>query len=409
MNPVPCPAANSLAPVRRPAGDLSYPVFRLAIAGDPVSIILKLVGEVCNLDCSYCYEKRKPYEGKRILRAAEVETFLLSLPNTELAIELHGGEPLLYPREEFVALSKVLARLGERLVRLTIQTNGTLLDREMVRFLMARFPLLQIGISVDGPPDLNVYRVDNHGRSSSGTVATGLAACAAEDVAVGVICVVTRLSIGQVDRILRYFVQQPAVKMLKLVPCFDTNVLQELGPFRRPEIRALIKQSGCGSLPWAITPAEYTEFLNEALMLWTAEIGPDHYMLEPAISTLRAIRSLPLSNCHFGAHKCSHVYTLYPDGAIGSCDELERRATTYGKLGETNALEAARLQWGERMPKDVQQLLAMCNSCEAAPVCGGGCLATRRRMLSVCQAEAYCDHRKALIKDVQQLLTWAGA
>lgn len=409
MTADPLPIANSLGLGTRLTGDRNYPVFKLATQADPASVILKLVGEVCNLDCSYCYEKRKPYDGRRILRAAEVEAFLLSLPNPYLAIEFHGGEPLLYPKDEFVALSAVLGRLGQRLMRLTVQTNATLLDRQMVRFLMTQFPKLQIGISVDGPPDINALRVDLKGRSSSVAVAAGLAACAAENVDVGVICVVTKGSIGQVGRILRYFAEQPAVKVVKLVPCFDTNVRQEQGPSRRPEIRFLLEQSRNASLPWAITPAEYTSFLEEALNLWTAEIGPEHFVLEPLLSALRANRALPQSNCHFGAHKCSHVYTLYPDGSIGSCDELQRGAATYGKLGETSAFEAARLHWGERMPHDVQELLAMCTSCEAAPACGGGCLATRRRMQEVGQAEVYCEHRRALLGATRLLTTKEGA
>jgi uncharacterized protein len=390
-------------------GERKYRIFRLVSKSDAASVILKLTGEICNLDCGYCYEKRKPYDGNRILRASNVDAFISSLPNPQLAIELHGGEPLLYPKEEFSALSGVLNKIGERVVRLTLQTNATLLDRETLRFLVDLFPRLQIGISCDGPEHLNEFRVDHRGCNSADAITKGLAACAAEKIDVGVICVVTKRSLGHAAAILQHFAQHSIVKVVKFVPCFDINVAQAHGPRRRPEIRIMLEQAAHRPLPWAITPADYTGFLQEALHAWSTEIGPDRYLLEPMVSALRAMHGLTSSNCHFGANKCSHVYTLYPDGEIGSCDELDRRSATYGHLNDTEPLDEARREWGAEAPEDVRRLLTMCEDCDIAAQCGGGCLATRRRLIAIGDTESYCQHRRALLETTRELLVGCGA
>jgi len=228
---------------------MNYPVFQIVRHDDPVSVILKLVGESCNLDCSYCYEKRKPYSGSRILRAVSIERFLEQLPQRQLALELHGGEPMLYPPEEFEELAAVLHRHSRRLVRLTMQTNGVLLNRKSIRFLRCLFPTLQFGISLDGPTEFNRMRVDLRGKDSTVDVVEALQACAAEGVAVGVICVVHRGSLDGVEKILRFFEMQPAVKVLKLVPCFDTLVRQDQGPVRRRVVRVAIRECRGATLP----------------------------------------------------------------------------------------------------------------------------------------------------------------
>lgn len=381
-----------------------YRVFKLVSADASTSVILKLVGEVCNLDCSYCYEKRKPYGGNRILSAVNIESFLHSLPNTALAIEMHGGEPLLYPMGEFIALAQVLNRLRSRISRLTLQTNATLLDRKMLRFLIEQFPQIQIGISVDGPAELNQLRVNHSGQASIKSVVNAFTLCAEEKVDIGVICVVSKSSIGKAGHILRFLAQHSAVKLVKFVPCFDINVNQGLGPARRSEVRVLIEENGEIGLPWAITPEEFTNFIDDATNVWSSEIGPDLYMMEPLLSFLRANLGVTMSNCHFSPNKCSHVFTLYPDGEVGSCDELDRREAKYGYLPDNSAFISARTNWGLKAPKDIQFLLTMCESCEVAKTCGGGCLATRRRMFAAGNAEAYCEHRKSLIKITYQRL-----
>ena len=374
-------------------------VFSLLQESEAASVILKLVGEVCNLDCAYCYEKRKPYAGSRQLSADIVATFLRSIPQKRVAIELHGGEPLLYGKERFTKLATTLLESGKDIVRLTMQTNGTLLDDSYLSFLRATFPAMQLGISCDGPGELNAMRVDLSSNGSIGAVERALQACAAQGQTVGVITVVTQQSLGKATALLRYLATFSSVRAVKIVPCFDYGVRQEVGPKRRRETSDILRRSNGQYLPWAISPAQYQEFLDDAWAWWVDQ-AQSPFVLEPFLSVLKRIGLHQPSNCHFSSKKCSHVFTLYPDGTVGACDELDRRQHQYESPLEDPATSSASY-WSKALETGrLSELIAKCSGCTAATLCGGGCVATRMRF-SREEEENYCRHRTALVNMVQ--------
>jgi uncharacterized protein len=122
--------------------------------------ILKLHSR-CNLNCSYCYlytmadqrwRQRSQIMPSRVvaqvaLRIAEhVRTHRL----TEVAVVLHGGEPLLAgPRRLRHVVETVRDAVGEAAaVHFSVQTNGTVLDEELLR-LFGELDV-RIVVSLDG-------------------------------------------------------------------------------------------------------------------------------------------------------------------------------------------------------------------------------------------------------------------
>lgn len=140
---------------------------------DTISLILKLVGETCNLDCVYCYEKRKPYQGSRILKLSTIEDALQAFSGRSLRIELHGGEPLLYPRTKMQQLVALLTDRTEP-TSVAIQTNGTLLSKEWLDIFSPLGEAFEVGISLDGPEAINDWRLFISGKSSMSSVVRGL-------------------------------------------------------------------------------------------------------------------------------------------------------------------------------------------------------------------------------------------
>ncbi len=110
------------------------------------------VGVACNLSCNYCYQEGMRDAGNiNVPRNWEkVKEQILRLNST---FTVFGGEPLLAPIEH---LDEVWKFGFEKFGRNGVQTNGTLITPEHIE-LFQKYRV-DVGISVDGPGDLNSAR-----------------------------------------------------------------------------------------------------------------------------------------------------------------------------------------------------------------------------------------------------------
>jgi uncharacterized protein len=113
--------------------------------------ILKIqLGLSCNYACSYCSQAFQIADAT-VSKLADVEHFLTELDgwitDAPEKIELWGGEPFLY----WAKIKRLIPALAERFPKaaFSIITNGSLLDREKLDFIVAHD--IAITISHDGP------------------------------------------------------------------------------------------------------------------------------------------------------------------------------------------------------------------------------------------------------------------
>ncbi|WP_116211578.1 radical SAM/SPASM domain-containing protein [Streptomyces olivoreticuli] len=376
--------------------------------GSAVSVILKLRGETCNIDCLYCYEKRKEASGGARIDASQVRRLTELFQGRPLAVELHGGEPLTAGRDHVADILRELA--GQpTVVRVSIQTNGVLLDEQWLDLFDALYPGLQIGISLDGDAAANAWRVGYDGNPVYPRVAAALRLLAARDRKVGLIAAVTPAVLGRADAVVDHLASFSAVNAISLAPCFDASVQRptSTGGRRLPTSRRLQEAAvrGPGGPAWAITPAEYAEFVLAATIRW---IGAGYFArlkLEPAVSTIRRLRGLDTTFCHFSNLKCDHVFTLSPDGRLGSCDELPWPQAQLTRLDQVSG-QAAVIAAQRRLPllNQGKALMERCITCDYQSACGGGCVATRWRQDHAGDQDAYCDYRMRMIDGIAALL-----
>jgi uncharacterized protein len=220
-----------------------------------------------------------------------------------------------------------------------------------------------------------------------------------------VVSVVSRSSIGRAGSIVSYFSGFPAVRQVKFAPCLDFNVqTKTLPPGNRKSLLRL-NASGEGIPGWATTPLEYSCFLIEAFDAWVDTGAFRRFLIEPLTSVIRALAGGSSSFCHFSESKCAHVLTLYPDGRIGSCDELPMPRAELSHVAAVRSLDdIVDLRTNPALRHDLDRLLEKCEACSYRPTCGGGCLATRLRYQGTPYDDEYCAYRMQLIDHVRSAL-----
>jgi SynChlorMet cassette radical SAM/SPASM protein ScmF len=140
-----CDAFNSDVAFEKEGGSLALP------EGVPVLRAFYLyLTTGCNLACRHCWIVPKSLNGEAfpgncldvvLLREAVAEAKPLGLAHAKLT----GGEPTLHPR--FLQIVDLLTGEG---LRLSLETNGTLIDRALARHLKENTSLDSVSISLDG-------------------------------------------------------------------------------------------------------------------------------------------------------------------------------------------------------------------------------------------------------------------
>lgn len=166
----------------------------------------------CNLGCTYCYEnpdrERKQewvdrqYDMDKIIE--QLDNHKEKYPNE--APGLHGGEPLLIKKED---MRTMFAEMEKRWPDDTyhIQTNATLIEDEHVDIFNEYG--VHLGISCDGPPELNTERKAAGERGTESDSATNsmsertndaIFKYAKQGVSIGVITVLHKTNAGTEER-----------------------------------------------------------------------------------------------------------------------------------------------------------------------------------------------------------------
>lgn len=120
-----------------------------------MSIELLPVGNKCSLSCSYCYEEGMRAKGNFSPKEYSVDKMLAKLKETNSEFLLFGGEPLLTPIEDLeIFWAYGLERFGKN----GIQTSLSYVKER--HFELFKKYNVHVGVSLDGPAELNSPRCD---------------------------------------------------------------------------------------------------------------------------------------------------------------------------------------------------------------------------------------------------------
>ena len=295
-----------------------------------VTIMIKPVGALCNLDCTYCYylPTKTIYDDREHRMSLQTleDIFAGILPNfaDEVTIAWQGGEPTLAGFDFFkkaIEFQTRHARAGQR-VRHALQTNGTLLDDDWCRFLRTHDFL--IGLSVDGPPRFHDhYRITNRQAPSSDMVLRGLKLLQKHAVEYNILCVLNDHNVHHPEEILHYLLNL-GTRWVQFIPAIEWEPAASVPTNGRRNVLA----------PYSPDPEAYGRFLCRLFDMWF-----ERYRKRVSVRIFDAVlNKLVLGEMPFCIldGSCHNQLTIEHDGAVFGCDHFIERRWQLSRIGDHN-------------------------------------------------------------------------
>ncbi|MEV7421559.1 FxsB family cyclophane-forming radical SAM/SPASM peptide maturase [Streptomyces sp. NPDC091212] len=370
--------------------------------------IVKVHGR-CNLACRYCYLYAGPDRGWRARPAAASPEVLERTATRiaehaaahglrDLALVLHGGEPLLAGADRLAAFARdVRERAGAgRTVAVTVQTNGTLLTERRTATLARH--AIRVGISLDGGRAAhNTLRTDHAGRPSWPAAARGA-------------------------RLLATHHPQAYAGILTVVdPRTDpVEMYESLLELRPPAIDLLLPHGNWTSPPPGLPahrlgdpgrPTPYGDWLTTVFDRWW-RAGHRETRIRLFEECLALLLGLPGATESLGLDPLNAV-VVETDGAIEQVDSLKSAYDTAAATG----LDVFRHTFDDALrhpgiaarQAGAAALADGCRACPLLTVCGGGHYAHRYRAgEGFRHPSVYCADLDRLIRHVAAALAGAA-
>jgi uncharacterized protein len=332
-------------------------------------LVLKIASR-CNLNCSYCYVYNQGDETWRSQPAVMPEAVVIALLErvrshclrhglSRFHFIFHGGEPLLCGPEFFLRFVEEARRTlqPEVLPAFAVQTNGTLLTEEWCELFDDLG--VSVGISVDGPPEVNDrFRVDHAGRGSYAAIRRGIEIARSRSWTTGwgILTVIDPES-------------DP-------ISCYQH--LQDLGV---PRVDFLLPDATHDSPPLR-PPGRATAYAD-----WLIAIFDRWFEQRPKRMQVRIFEGI-IGMLLGGSHPIDHLgvqrseaLVIDADGSIEPSPSLKVCGHGFTKLGlnvQRDELDAIfETDLARKVQLRGQYLCPTCERCELKRVCGGGHLPNR--------------------------------
>ena len=185
--------------------------------GTNINLIVKTVGNSCNIECSYCFEKIKNVK-KSEIKPIDLEKILDSILTT-CSLVFHGGEPFLIGYKKFSELLDTVKKYyPKKIISVKIQTNGILLNDQWIDLIYKKYKDLniEIAISLDGTEEMNAYRIDKKGENTFHSVINAFKLLNKYGISAGILSVITRKSLTEVEKYLQLMDTIPNIKFIKM-------------------------------------------------------------------------------------------------------------------------------------------------------------------------------------------------
>lgn len=359
----------------------------------PHHIILKVVGDRCNLRCDYCFELKKNKQGAaKLVDPCLFESFLRWMKKPT-GIVLHGGEALLAGKAHIASLLDTIRRVNDDTSNVTgvyLQTNGVLFDREWLELFFVKYADLgvEIAISLDGTREHNALRVFPNNTASFDAVLNAFKLIREYGGKAGLLSVVSKPMLTSSEEYVEQLASlKDVLQFVKINPLYNVFENKLVAP--------------------SITPSEYTFFLQQVFKqlfetgfidMAAVKQGREVPLIpEPFLGYMQRLAGVSGRYCNFNKRKCLQFISFYPDGNVGICDNFDR-SQVFLDYDPTKDFETClRDTMRTEFVNSFESLVMECEKCDLYKHCTGGCISQRYFLSQVPGKNGeYCQHRRAM-------------
>ncbi|MCK4283100.1 MAG: anaerobic sulfatase maturase [Candidatus Brocadiae bacterium] len=352
-----------------------------------LGILLKPASHDCNMACDYCYYRpvnRLYPDVERPRMSPEVFDAVCEqyreLEPSEIKVGWQGGEPTLMGLDFFrqvVQIESRHARPGDCFGN-SLQTNGVVLNDEWCGFLAANKFL--VGLSVDGPPDLNVMRHFANGEPAFDVTMRALQLLKKHGVEFNILVVVSKANVGHPRRVFQFLVDND-LHYSQFIPCTE--------PAGQP---GRVSEH-------SITAPQYADFMTALFDAWVEKDDPSYY-IRRIDNWLHQSFGLPPECCEYRGD-CSNLLTIEWNGDVYPCDFYVEGRFYMGSVRDKTLEQMLRGPVFREFVKRAHKLPPVCKDCEWLSYCHGGCYRHREKLGIASEGIPYlCEAKKRIFSHV---------
>lgn len=353
--------------------------------------IIKIVGNSCNLRCSYCYYNETDQSIGSVMSYELLEEFLvqyMKLFNGRLIFIWFGGEPLLAGLSFFRKIIDIQMKFADKNQEIQnfIQTNATLISHKWASFLKQY--KFRVGISLDGNEEShNQFRWTYNKKGSFEYVMRGLKILREYGIEPGVIQTVTTENLKRSKENFDFFTRTLGIKK------WGMNIYNDI----RHENKTMAGQS--------LTNNQLALFLIDQINFWLKKGDPDLEIREIEDRICAILGKIPRTCILNGS--CAGYFCIERDGKIYPCDKSSGRDELL--LGDISKQSLIEILNGTSRLVYAQKLTALpieCRSCQWQRVCNNGC--TMQRSGGIDGKYYFCEAQKTVFTYLQSKLSELG-
>ena len=346
------------------------------------NIMLKPAGSLCNLDCNYCYylDKADIYGGREPRMTEEmlaevVREYITANDVPEVTFNWHGGEPLVLGIDFYKkAIEFEQKYAGGKIIHNTIQTNGTLLNREWTS-LFRKHNFL-VGISIDGPQDIHDrYRKDKGRNPTFDKVIRGIGLLYSAGVEFNTMSTVNKASEGRGLEVYQ-FLKSIGSHYMQFMPVLE-HVKYPLDKNGKPVkgARPFIvdpHESGAQIAPWSVSDVGFGKFMCDIFDYWVRnDVG--RYYVNQFDATLANWYGVQPGTCVY-AETCGGNSVIEHNGDLYPCDHFVYPKYLLGNITEKSISDMMSSDLQVKFGIDKRNSLpSKCRRCEWLFTCHGEC------------------------------------